>query len=222
MIKTVIVINVILKIKLYLMESVGILIPIFTTLIGAVTTIIVIWYKNKIELENKKSSVCPVTECISEDTAVLERMKGVLSETNGDRICIFSFHNGGQFYSGKSMQKMSMSYEHVDNGVSSIQLNKQNIPVSACMTTLKPLMENGEFFNPDTKKYPDGLCKHHLLEDGVKSTYYWPIIDINENIIGMLRLDYVKRKTKISVDDQNCMELLAIQLPGYLVKSTKS
>jgi hypothetical protein len=203
------------------METLSILIPVLTTLIGAGTTLIVIWYKHKLDKEKLGSKQCPVTECISEDTAVLERMKGVLSDTSADRICIFSFHNGGQFYSGKSMQKMSMSYEQVDNGVSSIQLSKQNIPVSACMTTLQPLMENGEFYNPDTKKYPEGLCKYHLLQDGVKSTYYWPIIDINDNIIGMLRLDYVKRKTKISPDDQICMELLASQLPGYLMKSTK-
>lgn len=200
------------------MEMLSVLIPVLTTLIGAGTTLIVIWYKNKLDTDKNNLEICQVSECILEDTAVLEKLKEVLDLTHSDRICIFSFHNGGYYYSGKSMQKMSMSYEQVDNGVSSIQLSKQDIPVSACMTTLQPLMLNGEFWSADTKQYPEGLCKYNLLEDGVKSTYYWPIIDINNNAIGMLRLDYVKRKTKLAREDQASLELLSKQLPGYLTK----
>ena len=198
------------------MDSLNVLIPVITTLIGSITTLFVIWYKHKLDREKHVNSACPVIECINDDTAVLEKLRDVLALTNADRICIFSFHNGGYYYSGKSMQKMSMSYEQVDNGVSSIQLSKQNIPVSACMSTLQPLIADGEFYNLDTQNYPEGLCKYHLLEDGVKSTYYWPIIDINNNVIGMLRLDYVKRKTKLSLEDQSSLELLSNQLPGYL------
>tara|TARA_R110000803_G_scaffold66001_3_gene127312 strand:+ start:986 stop:1591 length:606 start_codon:yes stop_codon:yes gene_type:complete len=197
------------------------LLPILTAMIGVGGTLLTLWYKHKLDRLKLEDKACPVSECITEDTAILERMREVLANTNADRLCIFSFHNGGYYYSGKSMQKMSMSYEQVDNGVSSIQLDKQNIPVSACMTTLQPLMENGEFHNADTKLYPDGLCKYHLLQDGVKSTYYWPIIDIYNKAIGMLRLDYVKRKTKITIEDQELLELLASQLPGYLVMDKK-
>jgi len=176
----------------------SVLIPVLTTLIGAGTTLIVMWYKNKLDTDKNNLEICQVSECILEDTAVLEKLKEVLDLTHSDRICIFSFHNGGYYYSGKSMQKMSMSYEQVDNGVSSIQLSKQDIPVSACMTTLQPLMLNGEFWSADTN--------------------YWPIIDINNNAIGMLRLDYVKRKTKLAREDQASLELLSKQLPGYLTK----
>tara|TARA_R110000772_G_C13281710_1_gene437202 strand:- start:1370 stop:1987 length:618 start_codon:yes stop_codon:yes gene_type:complete len=191
--------------------------PIVTASVGIIGTLVAIKYKHKLSQKRlKEEQTCPIGACIKEDTAVLNKLKDVLATTNADRLCIFSFHNGGHYYSGKSMQKMSMSYEELDNGISSIQLDKQNIPVSACMTTLEPLMSNGEFYNMDTKQYPEGLCKYHLLKDGVKSTYYWPIIDIDNNAIGMLRLDYVKRKTKISLEDQNLMEVLSKQLPGYL------
>jgi hypothetical protein len=114
------------------------------------------------------------------------------------------------------MQKMSMSYEECDNGISSTMMNKQNIPVSACITTLKPLMETGLCGWADTKDHPEGLCKHHLRTDGVKSTYNWSIVDIHSNIIGVLRLDYVKRKTTLNDNDQEKLKLLATQLPGYL------
>lgn len=188
-------------------------IPVITTVIGSITTLLVIRYKHRL---NQVEEACPITDCISEDTIVLSKLKEILDDTSADRVSIFSFHNGGIFYSGKSMQKMSMSYEELDNGISSIMMDKQNIPVSACITTLKPLMENGEFYSPDVKEYPDGLCKYNLLEDGVKSTYLWPIINLSNQAIGVLRVDYVKRKTKISDDDATKYELLSNQLPGYL------
>lgn len=201
------------------MDNLNILIPIITTLIGSITTLFVIWYKHKLELKKvrEEENECPIGQCVAEDTIILSKLKEVLDEISADRICIFSFHNGGNYYSGKSMQKMSISYEQTDNGISSIQLDKQNIPVSACITTIKPTMENGEFYAPDTKEYPEGLCKYHLLRDGVKSTYHWPLIDLHNNAIGIVRIDYVKKKAKLSDDDAVKLELLSSQLPGYLI-----
>ncbi len=193
------------------------IIPTISAIIGVGGTLLTIWYKHRLannRLEEQR--ICPIEKCVSEDELVLGKLKDVLQEVNGDRLSIFSFHNGGTYYSGKSMQKMSMSYEECDNGISSTMMNKQNIPVSACITTLKPLMANGEYNCVDTKDYPEGLCKHHLKTDGVKSTYNWPIVDIHSNIIGVLRLDYVKRKTTLSDNDQEELKLLATQLPGYL------
>jgi hypothetical protein len=195
-----------------------ILIPVVTAIIGIAGTLTAIWYKHKLSMKKKlEEHECPIGVCVAEDTIILGRLKEVLDDISADRICIFSFHNGGNYYSGKSMQKMSISYEQTDNGISSIQLDKQNIPVSACITTIKPTMENGEFYAPDTKEYPDGLCKYHLLRDGVKSTYHWPLIDLHNDVIGIVRIDYVKRKTKLSDEDAVKLELLASQLPGYLV-----
>jgi hypothetical protein len=193
------------------------IIPTISAIIGVGGTLLTIWYKHRLVSKRlEEQHVCPIEKCVSEDELVLGKLKDVLQEVHGDRLSIFSFHNGGTYYSGKSMQKMSMSYEECDNGISSTMMNKQNIPVSACITTLKPLMENGLCMWADTKDHPEGLCKHHLKVDGVKSTYSWSIIDIHSNIIGVLRLDYVKRKTTLSDNDQEKLKLLATQLPGYL------
>lgn len=205
------------------MKDLDIIIPIITTIIGSATTLLVIWYKHKLEQQKKKEDHhCPVGECISEDTIVIEKMQNLIDETNADRIAVFSFHNGGQFYSGKSMQKMSMSYEEIQKGIAPTIMDKQNIPVSACITTLQPLMNNGEFHCYDIKKYPEGLCKYHLENDGVKSTYQWPIQDLDLNAIGILRIDFVKRKTRLDDEDIDTLKTFAIQLPGYLEGSKKN
>ena len=193
-------------------------IPIITTFIGSAATLAAIKYKHKLAQKriDEEEHTCPIGECVSEDILVIDKLREVLSEINADRIAIFSFHNGGEYYSGKSMQKMSMSYEECDAGISSVMLSKQNIPVSAAISTLRPLMQNGEFYCVDVKDYPEGLCKYHLKNDGVKSTYKYPIIDLHKNAIGILCVDFVKRKTRLDDEDHELLKLLSAQLPGYL------
>jgi hypothetical protein len=197
------------------MEKLDVLIPVITTIIGSVTTMLVIWYKHKLE-RNKQKNECPIVKCVAEDSELLDKLTEVNKSLKSDRISIYSFHNGGEYYSGKSMQKMSVSYEVVDKGIAATQLEKQNIPVSACITTLGLLLENGEMHCSDTKKYPEGLCKYHLDKDGVKSTYQWPITDIGERLIGMLRIDYVKRKGNLNEQEFKDIAVLCNKLPGYL------
>ena len=196
-------------------------VPIITTVIGSITTLLVIHYKHKLDRSKRDSKECPIESAIAEDTIILSKLKEVLDDISADRICIFSFHNGGHYYSGKSMQKMSMSYEQTDNGISSIQLDKQNIPVSACLTTVKPTLEHGAFNFYDTQTYPDGLCKYYLLKDGVKSTFHLPIFDLSDNAIGIVRIDFVKNKTGLSDEDAEKLRSLAKQLPGYLIGKEK-
>lgn len=196
-------------------------IPIIVAIISVIGTLLTIKYKHKLLESRLEKDPCPIGECITEDTLVIEKLREVLDEIHGDRISIYSFHNGNTYYSGKSIQKMSMTYEECNNGISSVMLDKQDIPVSACITTLKPLMENGEFYCIDTKDYPEGLCKYHIKNDGVKSTYEYPIIDLHQNAIGVLSVDFVKRKTVLNDDHHELLKLLSAQLPGYLSGPTK-
>ena len=195
----------------------GYLLPILTTIVGIIGTLLTIRYKYKLDLRKREGEgECPIGACVHEDQIVIEKLKEQLKEIKADRIAIYSFHNGGVYYSGKSIQKLSMSYEEISNGIASLMMVKQNIPVSACLTTLNPLLSNGEFHCVDMKNYPEGLGKHHMKEEGIKSTYNWPIIDINNNIIGILRVDFVKKKTQLKVDEIEELVKLSTQLPGYL------
>ena len=95
----------------------------------------------------------------------------------------------------------------------------QNIPVSACLATLKQLMENKEFHCYDVDaNYPESACKYQLVENGVKSTYQYAIFDLNKKAIGILRADYVLDQEELSDEGHEALKYLAIKLPGYLVK----
>ena len=147
---------------------------------------------------------------------MLNKLEDILEEIDADRVSIYSFHNGGEFYSGKSMQKMSMSYEVVSNGTSRVQTERQSIPVSACVATLKPLMDAKSAFYPTLQKYPESLCKVYLVEDGVESTYQWSILDLNGRAIGVLRIDFVKNQKKLPNKTLDKLTLDVVKMPGYL------
>ncbi len=195
-----------------------IILPLVTTIVGIFGTLGAIYLKSHLENKNKTKTLGKVESCIDEDIAVMQELNEILEDLNADRVAIYSFHNGGDFYSGKSMQKMSISYETVGSGISRNQLKKQNIPISACITTLTPLIKHKEYHIPDVEKdYPEGLCKFYLKEDGTKSTYQWALIDLNNNLIGMLRIDFVKECILLPKDKLHSALLRAVKLPGYLV-----
>ena len=193
------------------------IIGVSTAIIGVVGTLSAIWLKHY--LERRKQQDCIIDKTVQEDTEIITRLDELKNEIKADRISIFSFHNGGEYYSGKSMQKLSCSYEVVQPGVARTQLAMQNIPVSACLATLRHLMENKEFHCYDVDaNYPESACKYQLVENGVKSTYQYAVFDLNKKAIGVIRADYVLDREELSDDGHDALKYLAIKLPGYLVK----
>jgi hypothetical protein len=195
-----------------------VLIPIFTTIIGVVGTLLTIWLKHKLDA-SKKEDKCIINKTVKEDTEIISRLDEIKEEIDADRISIYSFHNGGEYYSGKSMQKLSCSYEVVKPGVSRTQLTAQNIPVSACLTTLQNLMENKEFHCVDVENnYPESACKFQLVENGVKSTYQYAIFNLERKAIGILRVDFVGEMNELTNEEEHTLKYSAIKLSGYLLK----
>jgi hypothetical protein len=193
-----------------------IFIPVIVSILSIFGTGFAIWYKNYIDKKKIEAEECPVGKCVTEDARLLDFMDSLLLDVKADRVSIYSFHNGGIYWSGKSMQKMSMSYEVTSSGISTEMLSKQNIPVSACIGTLKPLMTNGHFHHINVNDYPEGLCKYHLIESGVISTYQWAIMSLSGKMIGMLRIDYIKKAKKLTDDEYGKLKIFSDKLPGYL------
>jgi hypothetical protein len=197
------------------MESV--LLGILTTVLGIIGTLSAIWLKYYLE-RKAKSRECVVQRTVDEDSEILDRLDELKNEIGADRISIFSFHNGGEYYSGRSMQKLSCSYEVVRPGIARHQMRLQHIPVSACLTTVRNLVENKEFHCYDVDLlYPESGCKSYLIDYGVKSTYQYAIFDLNRRVIGILRADFVLDKERLSDDGYDTMKYTAIKLSGYLV-----
>jgi hypothetical protein len=194
-----------------------VLVPVLTALIGVFGTLAAIWMKHYLEARKKKND-CIINKTVKEDTEIITKLEEIRDEIDADRITIYSFHNGGEYYSGKSMQKLSCSYEVVQPGVSRTQLEMQNIPVSACLVTIQNLMENKEFHCVDVESnYPESTCKYQLINNGVKSTYQYAIFNLEKKAIGIIRADFVGETNELTEEQEKVLKYSAIKLSGYLL-----
>ena len=79
------------------------IVPVVTAIIGIFGTLLALWYRNKLEkakLEKAKLDMeCPIGKCVMEDAELLNKLEEILKEIKSDRISIYSFHNGGEYYS---------------------------------------------------------------------------------------------------------------------------
>lgn len=188
------------------------LVPIITSIIGAGATLLTLKYKHTLETKKK----CIVEESIKNDSILITKINEILDISGGDRVGIYQFHNGGEYYTGRSMQKLSMTYELSNPGISKIQLERQNIPTSACHPTLDPLVKNKISSYPNVSDMKDSIYKYYSIESGAKSLYQWTIQDLQDRVIGYLQIDFINRKRTLSDELIEIIKEESLLLSGYL------
>ena len=161
-----------------------------------------------------------VLDTLKVSELILTKLDKIKDELKSDRVWLAQFHNGGNFYpTGKSMAKFSIIYESVGPGISSIQSNFHNIPVNLFSRSINQLLESdiigiSDFKDETVAAY--GL-KYIAEDTGCKSSYLFAIKTIDGKFIGMLGLDYTKRKTKLDDDTINHLSIDATSIGGVLM-----
>ena len=56
------------------------------------------------------------------------------------------------------------------------------------------------------------------MENGVKSTYQYIILDLKKRAIGILRADFVIDPEEITEDADRALKTMSIKISGYLSK----
>lgn len=184
---------------------------------GVVSPVIVLLVKSRLDKKNKPDMV---EEALRVSELVTNKIEEIREGSKADRVWISQFHNGGHFYpTGKSITKFSVMYESVNTGVSSIQNNYQNIPVHLFSRSMNQLVTAETIEVPDYKD--DTIAtyglKYAAQETGCKSGYLFAIKTIDDKFIGVLGLDYTKRKTNLDDDVINNVMIHASSLGGVLM-----
>ena len=185
---------------------------------GVLGPVILLYVKNK--LEKKKEKPDMVKEALQVSELISSKLDHIKDEFRPDRVWVAQFHNGGHFYpTGKSMAKFSIIYETVHQGVTSIQSNFQNIPVNLFSKSINQLLENDIIEIPDFKDETISTygLKYIAEESGCKSGYLFAINSIDDKFIGILGLDYTKKKTKLDMESINHLEVHATAIGGVLM-----
>ena len=193
-----------------------IIIAFITGVLGPVLLLVI---KNIID---KRNSPKPdmVLDALKVGKLVESKIEDIKDEFKPDRVWITQFHNGGHFYpTGKSIAKFSVMYETVGTGVSSIQQNFQNIPVNLFSKSMNRLVSNETIEIPDYKDETIATygLKYIAQDTGCKSGYLFSIRTIDDKFIGVLGLDYTKRKTKLDSDVINSLMVYSSSLGGVLM-----
>jgi len=194
---------------------VAIISSLFTAVIGPIAVHLM---KERME-RRKKNDV--LKEALKKNALLSSKVEDIKEQTKADRVWVMQFHNGGTFYpTGKSVQKFSMFYETVNPNVVSIQSSFQNIPVSLFSKSINQLLENDIIAIPDFKN--DLLdtygLKYIAEENGCKSAYLFAVKTIDGKFMGVLGVEYVKKKHDFDQEDINHLLIEATMLGGELMK----
>ena len=184
---------------------------------GVFGPLVVMWIRNWYEKKKVKPDM--LTDALKISSQVVGKLDHIKDEFEADRVWIVQFHNGGHFYpTGKSIAKFSMFYETVAQGATSIQSNFQNIPVNLFSRSLNHLLEEPILAIPDFKDETIATygLKYLAEETGCKSGYGFAIRTIEGKFIGIMGVDYTKRKTKLSDEDIHQLLVHASTIGGVL------
>jgi hypothetical protein len=192
-----------------------VIVAFITGVLGPVLLLII---KNHLDKRKVKPDI--VKDALQVSELVNAKIDAIRDEFKADRVWITQFHNGGNFYpTGKSMAKFTMLYETVNGSVLSVQNNFQNIPVNLFSKSINQLLEDNTIIISDFKDETVATygLKYIADESGCKSAYLFAIKSIDDKFIGVLGVDYVKKKTKLSPEDVNHISIHASSIGGYLI-----
>ena len=195
--------------------SASIIVAFITGVLGPV---LLLFIKNKLEKKEEKPDM--VLETLKVSELVMTKLDHIKEEFKGDRVWVAQFHNGGNFYpTGKSMAKFSIIYESVGPSVTSIQGNFHNIPVNLFSRSINQLLENDTIEIPDFKDETVATfgLKYIAEDTGCKSGYLFAIKCIEGRFIGMLGIDYTKKKTKLTEESINHLLVQSTTIGGVLM-----
>lgn len=185
---------------------------------GVIGPIAVLYIKHILDSRKKKPDMVMDTLRVSE--LINQKIDHIRDEFGADRVWISQFHNGGNFYpTGRSMAKFSIMYEAVSANASSVQSNFKNIPVNLFSRSINELFQNDVIEISDFKdeKIATYGLKYIAEESGCKSSYLFAIKTIEDKFIGVLSVEFTKRKTKLNIEDINHLSNHASSIGGVLM-----
>lgn len=198
------------------MENLSMIIVSFIT--GVLGPISVLYIKHLLDKRKKKPDMVMDTLRVSE--LINQKIDHIKEEFKADRVWISQFHNGGNFYpTGKSMAKFSIMYESVGPNAVSVQSNFKNIPVQLFSKSINELYNNDIIEISDFKDETIATfgLKYIAEESGCKSSYLFAIKTIEERFIGVLSVEYTKKKNKLDMESINHLQVHATSIGGVLM-----
>lgn len=148
------------------------------------------YFKRYTDKQKESFSKSKLMEQIRKDEIVHLALRDLRRKYNCDRIYIWQFHNGGNFYTSAPMQKTSVTYERCSDGLERKSEKFQNTIISTITSYIKDVL-NLEMFFYEVKDMPDIAIRSVCQSYGTQSHAGAPIYDDKEHLVGILSMDWV-------------------------------
>lgn len=142
------------------------------------------------EYKNRK-----ITREISQSKLVQTIIEQQLHEYGAQRAFVLQRHNGGKYGTGKSMNKLSTTFEALEEGVSTEFKEYQNIPMSL-YSGMVDVVQNERGIFPITEDIDDILTRAFFTQRGTKTAVIYPILR-GADLVGMVGFEWTHKLKNI-------------------------
>jgi len=132
-----------------------------------------------------------ITREISQSKLIQTILEQQLNEYNAQRAFILQRHNGGKYGTGKSMTKLSTTFEALEEGVSTEFKEYQNLPISL-YSGLVDVVQSERGIFPIIEDIDDILTRAFFVQRGTKTAVVYPISRGTE-LVGMVGFEWTHK-----------------------------
>lgn len=136
-----------------------------------------------------------LTQEITHSKLIQTILDQLLTEYKCQRGFIFQRHNGGKYQTGKSMSKISTSFESLEEGVSTEFKEYQNLPMSLYSRFIEDVVTHKAVY-PNVDNIDDLITKAFFSQRGSKSAVVYPIKKGNE-LIALVGFEWTHKTEKL-------------------------
>jgi len=140
-----------------------------------------------------------ITREISQSKLVQTILEQQLGEYKAQRAFILQRHNGGKYKTGKSMNKLSTTFEALEDGVSTEFKEYQNLPITLYSGLVDSVQTERGIF-PVVDDIDDILTRAFFVQRGTKSAIVYPITRGVE-LVGMVGFEWTHKIEKMIEQD---------------------
>ena len=163
------------------------LIAFLTPVVMLATPIATLWWKRY--LDRKDKTPHSVSLAVEKNKRLQELCRTIQVKLGAQRVNVWLFHNGGYFYTGEPIQKLSMICEQNADGVEPVIHKFQAQPLSVYQRNLEKLMENDYFYEYNELQYKDSLAILNQLY-AITSSALFKLYNKEKYFSGILAIGY--------------------------------
>lgn len=170
-------------------------IKIIELLLTSITSIIIAlitagYFRRRQEKAKDNISKQQLMKQIQQSEIVHYALRELRRKYKADRVYIWQFHNGGNFYTSSPMQRATITYERCSEGLERKADKYQGVLISNIPSYIKETMEGNMFYH-DVEQIPDFALRSLLISHGTFAHVATPLYNKDKNLIGIVSLDWV-------------------------------